>query len=106
MNLAILGIEANLGSRWGDSFHDDLHPDLKADYLLANISDWGGEQLRDDPRWKYGAPPTGNANYAWLQHMISHLSPRGVAGVVLTNGSLSSQQSGKAISVVGLSRRS
>ena len=70
MNLAIRGIEADLGPRWGDTFHDDLHPDLKADFILANppfnISDWGGDQLRDDPRWKYGAPPAGNANFAWL----------------------------------------
>ncbi len=99
MNLAIRGIEADLGPRWADSFHEDLHPDLKADYILANppfnISDWGGDQLRDDPRWRYGVPPTGNANYAWLSHMASHLSPRGVAGVVLANGSLSSQQSGE-----------
>ncbi len=99
MNLAIRGIEADLGPRWGDSFHEDLHPDLKADYVLANppfnISDWGGDQLRDDARWRFGVPPTGNANYAWLQHMASHLSPRGVAGVVLANGSLSSQQSGE-----------
>ena len=99
MNLAIRGIEADLGPRWGDSFHEDLHPDLKADYILANppfnISDWGGDQLRDDARWRYGVPPVGNANYAWLQHMVSHLSPRGVAGVVLANGSLSSQQSGE-----------
>jgi type I restriction enzyme M protein len=99
MNLAIRGIEANLGPRWADSFHEDLHPDLKADYILANppfnISDWGGDQLRDDLRWRYGVPPAGNANYAWLQHMASHLSPRGVAGVVLANGSLSSQQSGE-----------
>ena len=99
MNLAIRGIEADLGSRWADSFHQDLHPDLKADYILANppfnISDWGGDQLRDDPRWRYGVPPAGNANYAWLSHMASHLSPWGVAGVVLANGSLSSQQSGE-----------
>ncbi|MHB1615252.1 MAG: class I SAM-dependent DNA methyltransferase [Actinomycetes bacterium] len=99
MNLAIRGIEADLGPRWADTFHDDLYPDLKADYILANppfnISDWGGDQLRDDPRWRYGVPPAGNANYAWLQHMASHLSPRGVAGVVLANGSLSSQQSGE-----------
>jgi type I restriction enzyme M protein len=99
MNLAIRGIEANLGPRWGDTFHDDLHPDLKADFILANppfnISDWGGDQLRDDPRWRFGAPPTGNANYAWLQHMASKLAPQGVAGVVLANGSLSSQQSGE-----------
>ena len=99
MNLAIRGIEADLGPRWGDSFHEDLHPDLKADYILANppfnISDWGGDQLREDVRWRYGVPPASNANYAWLQHMVSHLSPRGVAGVVLANGSLSSQQSGE-----------
>ncbi len=99
MNLAIRGIEADLGPRWADTFHDDLYPDLKADYILANppfnISDWGGDQLRDDPRWRYGVPPTGNANYAWLQHMASHLSPRGIAGVVLANGSLSSQQAGE-----------
>jgi type I restriction enzyme M protein len=99
MNLAIRGIEADLGPRWGDTFHQDLHPDLKADYILANppfnVSDWGGDQLRDDSRWKYGVPPVGNANYAWLQHFISKLSPRGVAGIVLANGSLSSQQSGE-----------
>jgi len=99
MNLAIRGIEADLGPRWGDSFHDDLHPDLKADYILANppfnISDWGGERLREDARWAYGPPPAGNANFAWLQLMASHLSPRGVAGIVLANGSLSSQQSGE-----------
>jgi type I restriction enzyme M protein len=99
MNLAIRGIETDLGPRWGDSFHKDLHPDLKADFILANppfnISDWGGDQLRDDQRWRYGVPPVGNANYAWLQHMASHLSPRGVAGVVLANGSLSTQQSGE-----------
>ena len=99
MNLAIRGIEADLGPRWGDTFHNDLHPDLKADYILANppfnISDWGGDQLRDDARWKYGIPPAGNANYAWLEHMASHLSPRGVAGVVLANGSLSTQTSGE-----------
>jgi type I restriction enzyme M protein len=99
MNLAIRGIEADLGPRWGDTFHDDLHPDLKADFILANppfnVSDWGGDQLRDDPRWRFGAPPVGNANFAWLQHMASKLAPQGVAGVVLANGSLSSQQSGE-----------
>lgn len=99
MNLAIRGIEADLGPRWGDTFHDDLHPDLKADFILANppfnVSDWGGDQLRDDSRWKWGTPPIGNANYAWLSHMASKLSPRGVAGIVLANGSLSSQQSGE-----------
>jgi type I restriction enzyme M protein len=99
MNLAIRGIEADLGSMWGDTFHIDRHPDLKANFILANppfnISDWGGEQLRDDPRWHFGVPPAGNANYAWLQHMASKLAPQGVAGVVLANGSLSSQQSGE-----------
>jgi len=99
MNLAIRGIEADLGPRCGDSFHEDLHPDRKADFILANppfnVSDWGGELLRDDPRWRYGTPPAGNANFAWLQHIAYHLSPKGVAGVVLANGSLSSQQAGE-----------
>lgn len=79
--------------------HNDLHKDLKADYILANppfnVSDWGGERLRDDVRWKYGAPPVGNANYAWVQHIVHHLSPRGVAGFVLANGSLSSNTGGE-----------
>lgn len=99
MNLAIRGIEANLGAEWGDSFHNDMHPDLRADFIMANppfnISDWGGERLADDKRWKYGTPPPANANYAWLQHMLHHLSPTGTMGVVLANGSLtvnSSQQ--------------
>jgi type I restriction enzyme M protein len=99
MNLAIRGIEASLGPRWADSFHEDLHPDLKADFILANppfnVSDWGGEHLREDRRWAYGAPPVGNANFAWLSHMASKLSPMGVAGVVLANGSLSTQQTGE-----------
>jgi type I restriction enzyme M protein len=99
MNLAIRGIDANLGAEWADSFHRDLHKDLKADYVLANPpfndSDWGGERLRDDLRWKYGAPPTGNANFAWVQHFLHHLAPAGVAGFVLANGSMSSQQSGE-----------
>ena len=99
MNLAIRGIEGNLGSQNADSFHDDLHKDLKADYILANppfnISDWGGERLKDDVRWKYGTPPAGNANYAWIQHMIHHLAPTGIAGFVLANGSLSSNTSGE-----------
>jgi type I restriction enzyme M protein len=99
MNLALHGIEANLGPQWGDSFHDDLHPDLRADFILANppfnISDWGGDQLRDDPRWTYGTPPVGNANYAWLQHMLHHLAPTGTMATVLANGSLSSKQSGE-----------
>ncbi|XXX33989.1 class I SAM-dependent DNA methyltransferase [Sorangium sp. So ce117] len=99
MNLAIRGIDANLGVEWADSFHRDLHKDLKADYILANPpfndSDWGGERLRDDLRWKYGTPPTGNANFAWVQHFLHHLAPAGVAGFVLANGSMSSQQSGE-----------
>lgn len=98
MNLAIRGIDCNLGSHNADTFHNDLHKTLKADYILANppfnISDWGGEKLQDDQRWAYGIPPTGNANYAWLQHMLYHLSPEnGVAGTVLANGSLSSDTS-------------
>lgn len=92
MNLAIRGIDANI--QFGDTFTNDLHPDLKADYIIANppfnISDWKGEQLRDDKRWKYGIPPTGNANYAWLQHFIHKLSPNGTAGIVLANGSMNS----------------
>jgi len=92
MNLAIRGIDANI--QFGDTFTNDLHPDLKADYVIANppfnISDWKGEQLRDDKRWKYGAPPVGNANYAWLQHFIHKLSPNGTAGIVLANGSMNS----------------
>lgn len=98
MNLAIRGIEANLGPQHGDSFHNDLHKDLKADFILANppfnMSDWGGERLRDDVRWKYGVPPVGNANFAWVQHFIHHLSPTGIASFVLANGSMASNQSG------------
>ncbi|MFQ6485594.1 type I restriction-modification system subunit M [Brachybacterium epidermidis] len=92
MNLAIRGIEGNLGPVWGDSFADDKHPDLRADFILSNppfnISQWGGERLTDDKRWGYGVPPAGNANYAWLQHMLHHLSPTGTMAVVLANGSL------------------
>jgi len=99
MNLAIRGIEANLGPHHADSFHNDLHKDLKADFILANppfnMSDWGGERLREDVRWKYGVPPMGNANYAWVQHMIHHLAPAGITGFVLANGSMSSNQSGE-----------
>ncbi|MBU3924477.1 type I restriction-modification system subunit M [Patescibacteria group bacterium] len=99
MNLAIRGIEGNLGPYNADSFQNDLHKDLKADFILANppfnISDWGGERLKDDVRWKYGAPSAGNANYAWIQHMIHHLAPTGIAGYVLANGSLSSNTSGE-----------
>ena len=99
MNLAIRGIEANLGSKWADTFHEDLHPGLKADYILANPpfndSDWGRDRLEKDNRWKFGMPPAGNANFAWVQHFIHHLAPSGIAGFVLANGSLSSQQSGE-----------
>jgi type I restriction enzyme M protein len=99
MNLAIRGIEANLGDRADDSFHRDLHPDLRADFVIANppfnVSDWYTDALRDDPRWKHGTPPPGNGNYAWIQHFIHHLSPKGVAGFVLANGSLSSKTSGE-----------
>ena len=94
MNLAIRGIDANLGQEHADSFHDDMHPDLKVDYILANppfnSSDWGGDRLREDKRWVYGTPPTGNANFAWVQHFIYHLAPDGIAGFVLANGSMSS----------------
>ena len=95
MNLAIRGLEANLGGHNADTFHDDLHKTLKANFILANppfnVSDWGGERLQDDIRWKYGVPPVGNANFAWLQHMVHHLNPAGgVAGTVLANGALSS----------------
>ena len=99
MNMAVRGIDADI--RWNNegSFHRDELKDLKADYILANppfnISDWGGDRLRDDVRWKYGLPPTGNANYGWLQHIIHHLAPNGTAGVVLANGSMSSNQSGE-----------
>ena len=97
MNLAIRGIEGQIAH--GDSFHSDRHPDLKADYILANppfnISAWGGERLQDDKRWQYGVPPKGNANFAWVQHMVHHLSPTGTAGFVLANGSMSSNQSGE-----------
>lgn len=99
MNLAIRGIEADLGGHNADTFHNDLHPTLRADYILANppfnLSDWNGGSLNDDPRWKYGLPPSGNANYAWLQHMIHHLAPGGKIGMVLANGSLSSQSGGE-----------
>ena len=95
MNLAIRGIEGQIAH--GDSFHNDRHPDLKADFVLANppfnISDWGGERLQDDQRWQYGAPPKGNANFAWVQHIVHHLAPTGAAGFVLANGSMSSNQS-------------
>ena len=99
MNLAVRGIDSDI--RWNNegSFHKDELRDLKADFILANppfnISDWGGDRLREDVRWKFGVPPVGNANYAWLQHIYHHLAPNGTAGVVLANGSMSSQQSGE-----------
>lgn len=99
MNLAVRGIDSDI--RWNNegSFHKDELRDLKADFILANppfnISDWGGERLREDVRWKFGVPPVGNANYAWLQHIVHHLAPFGTAGVVLANGSMSSNQSGE-----------
>ncbi len=97
MNLAIRGIDAQIAH--GDTFHNHGHPDLKADYVLANPpfndSDWRGELLKDDKRWVYGVPPAGNANYAWVQHFIHHLAPTGLAGFVLANGSMSSNQSGE-----------
>ena len=97
MNLAIRGIEGQIA--FGDSFHNDRHADLKADFILANppfnVSDWGGERLRDDKRWQYGVPPVRNANFAWVQNFLHHLSPRGTAGFVLANGSMSSSQSGE-----------
>lgn len=99
MNLAIRGIGVNLGQIPADSFHADQHKDLKADYILANppfnSSDWGGERLQTDARWKYGKPPTGNANFGWVQHFIHHLAPTGIAGFVLSNGSMSSNSSGE-----------
>ncbi len=95
MNLAIRGIDAQIAH--GDTFHNDKHPDLKADYVLANPpfndSDWRGELLKDDKRWVYGVPPAGNANFAWVQHFIHHVAPMRLAGFVLANGSMSSNQS-------------
>jgi type I restriction enzyme M protein len=97
MNLAIRGIDGQIAH--GDTFHNDCFPDLKADFILANppfnVSDWGGERLLEDRRWKFGVPPVGNANFAWVQHIIHHLAPNGTAGLVLTNGSMSSNQSGE-----------
>ena len=99
MNLAIRGIEAELGKFNADTFFDDQHPTLKADFIMANppfnLKDWGADKLQDDVRWKFGIPPSGNANFAWLQHMIHHLSPKGKIGMVLANGSLSSQTGGE-----------
>lgn len=99
MNLAVRGIDADI--RWNNegSFHKDELKDLRADFILANppfnVSDWGGDRLREDLRWKFGVPPVGNANFAWLQHILHHLAPAGTAGVVLANGSMSSSQSGE-----------
>ncbi len=101
MNLALRRIQGNIGSHHADTFHNDLHPNLKASYILANppfnMSDWGGEHLRQDPRWQYGTPPINNANFAWVEHMISHLAQDGVAGFVLSNGSLNHSQGDGAI---------
>ena len=97
MNLAIRGIEGQIAH--GDTFHNDQYPDMRADYILANppfnVSDWGGDRLREDQRWQYGVPPVRNANFAWVQHIVHHLSPTGTAGFVLANGSMSSSQSGE-----------
>lgn len=99
MNLALRGVEADMGDRSADSFTQDLHPDLRADFVIANppfnVSNWWDDKLADDPRWKYGIPPEGNANFAWVQHFLYHLAPNGTAGFVLANGSLSSKQSGE-----------
>nr|WP_255518430.1 class I SAM-dependent DNA methyltransferase [Thermoactinomyces sp. CICC 10522] len=100
MNLAIRGIDNNLGEHHADTFHNDLHKNLKADYILANppfnVSDWGGERLTEDLRWKYGVPPAKNANYAWIQHIVSKLAPSGTAAFILANGSMSTNQSSEA----------
>ncbi|PCC26634.1 N-6 DNA methylase [Glutamicibacter sp. BW78] len=99
MNLALRGIEADMGSHSADSFSEDLHQDLRADFVIANppfnVSDWWDAKLADDPRWKYGTPPPSSANFAWVQHFIHHLAPNGTAGFVLANGSLSSKSSGE-----------
>ena len=99
MNLALRGIEADLGERSADTFTQDLHPDLRADFILANppfnVSNWWDAKLADDPRWEYGVPPEGNANFAWVQHFVHHLSPKGTAGFVLANGSMSSKSGGE-----------
>ena len=99
MNMAIRGIDADFGSYHADTFFNDLHPTLKADFIMANppfnLSNWGQDKLQEDVRWKYGIPPAGNANYAWIQHMIHHLAPNGKIGLVLANGALSTQSSGE-----------
>jgi len=97
MNLAIRGIDANLGRHQADSFHNDMHKDLKADFILANppfnMSDWGGQRLKEDVRWKYGVPPVNNANYAWISHFIHHLAPTGIVAFVMANGSMATSTS-------------
>jgi len=99
MNMAIRGIDADFGEYQADTFFNDLHPTLKADFIMANppfnLSNWGQDKLQDDIRWRYGIPPAGNANFAWIQHMIHHLAPNGKIGLVLANGALSSQSSGE-----------
>lgn len=99
MNMAIRGIDADFGPYHADTFFNDLHKSLKADFIMANppfnLSNWGQDKLLDDIRWKYGTPPAGNANYAWIQHMIHHLAPNGKIGLVLANGALSTQSSGE-----------
>ena len=99
MNMAIRGIDSNIGTHAADTFHENLHRDLRADFILANppfnMSDWGGNLIDDDARWQFGTPPTGNANYAWVQHMIYHLSSNGRAGFVLSNGSMSTNTRGE-----------
>ena len=99
MNMAIRGIDANFGPYQADTFFNDLHPTLKADFIMANppfnLSNWGQEKLKHDVRWQFGTPPAGNANYAWIQHMIHHLAPNGKIGLVLANGALSTQTSGE-----------
>ena len=99
INMAIRGIDANLGPHQADTFYNDVHKTQKFDFIMANppfnLSNWGAEHLKDDVRWKYGMPPAGNANYAWIQHMIHHLAPNGKIGLVLANGALSTQSSGE-----------
>ena len=99
MNMAIRGIDADFGKYHADTFFNDLHPTLKADFIMANppfnLSGWGQDKLKDDKRWKYGVPPAGNANYAWIQHMIYHLAPNGKIGLVLANGALFTQSNGE-----------
>ena len=96
MNLAVRGIDAEIKWNSEGSFHKNELPDLRADYVLANppfnISDWGGDRIKEDARWKFGTPPAGNANFGWLQHILHHLAPTGTAGVILANGSMSSTQ--------------